>query len=310
MKTHFPILIFLFISSYSFSQAIQKDSVYHAHDSTFEIKTWKELSIVREFIRFEGKEDIYYKEFDFRTGRVKVEGLLKNGSCSGNWRFYNKRGTFDREIKFDVTNTLAYMRPSEPYDDVFKHIKQKSDSLLAQKKEKNGNFLFHFHSSQSYYYRTGFRKNGNTFKDARPNAFLMRYDLVFDDGQLFRTFAYVELELDSLGDIKKENYSSPMTDYKNIDFISMKSAASIALKNGLSDADQSLGFKFRFVTDSASVKKGKIILRVTGKIFDRKEELVNNGILITSYFHYTDLNPWTGEVIGSGTDAIAEIKMQ
>jgi hypothetical protein len=310
MKGHLFIFLFILLSVHTFSQVISKDSVYHSHDSTFEIKTWKELNIIREFIRFEGKEEIYYKEFDIRTKHLKAEGLLKNGLCSGTWKFYKKKGKFDKEIKFEVTNTRSYMRPSDPYDDVFKHIKQKCDTLLAQKKEKNCNFFFHLHSSQSYYYRSSFEKKGSLFKDVQPNTFLIRYDLVFTDGPLFRTFSYVELELDSIGNVKKENYSSLMTDYKNVDFISMRSAASIALKNALSDADQPLEFKFRFVADSVAGKKGKVILRVTGIFFNRKEETVKNGVSITSYFHYTDLNPWTGEVIGSGTDTITEIRMQ
>jgi hypothetical protein len=310
MKPPVLITLFVFASLYSFSQALQRDSIFHSHDSTFEIKTWKELNLIREFIRFEGKEEFYYKEFDFKTLHLKAEGLLKSGLCTGNWRFYKKKGKLDHQVNFEPVHTKSYTTADGPYADLFKYIKQKCDSLLEQKKEKSGNFLFHFHSSQSYYYRFGFTPNGNTYKQARPNSFLMRYDLVFNDGQLFRTFAYVELELDSLGNIKKENYSSLMTDYKNVDFISMKSAASIALKNGLDDADQPLGFKFLFITDSVAGKKGKIILRVTGKFFDRKKEIVKNGISITLYFRYTDLNPWTGEVIGSGADTITEINMQ
>jgi hypothetical protein len=306
MKGHLFIFLFIFLSVHAFSQAISKDSVYHSHDSTFEIKTWKELNIIREFIRFEGKEDIYYKEFDLKTKHLKAEGLLKSGLCSGSWRIYSKKGNFDHYLTFEQVHTKSYTTPAGPYDDIFKPIKQKCDSLLELKKEKNCNFFFHFHSSQSYYYRTSYR----TYINERPNTFLMRYDLVFNDGSLFRTFAYVELELDSTGNIKKENYSSLMTDHKNVDFIPMKSAASIALKNGLRDADQPLEFKFRFVSDSVAGKKGKVILRVTGIFFNRKEENVKNGISITSYFHYADLNPWTGEVIGSGTDTITEIRMQ
>jgi hypothetical protein len=309
MKTYFLIFISLFSSSHSFSQAMQKDSIYHSHDSTFEIKTWKELNIIREFIRFEGKEDIYYKEFDFNTQQLKVEGLLKNGLCSGTWKFYKKKGKFDHEIKFEPVHTKSYTTAAGPYTDVFKHIKQKCDSLLEQKKEKNCNFLFHFHSSQSYYYRSGFRKNGNTFKDAQPNAFLMRYDLVFDDGQIYRTFAYVELELDSTGTIKKKNYRSLITGNKNIDFIDLKSAASNALKHGLKDTDQPFGFEFRFVADSSSSKQRKLILRVGGHPFDVKEEKDQGWLLTTVQFRYVDMDPWTGEVIGSGSTSREERKI-
>jgi hypothetical protein len=307
MKGHLFIFLFILLSVHAFSQAISKDSVYHLHDSTFEIKTWKELNIIREFIRFEGKEDIYYKEFDLKTLHPKVEGLLKSGLCSGTWRFYKKKGKFD-EIKFEVTDTRSYMRPSDPYDDVFKHIKQKCDTLFAQKKEKNCNFFFHLHSSQSYYYRSSFEKKGSLFKDIRPNAFLIRYDLVFTDGPLFRTFAYVELELDSIGNVKKENYSSMMTDYKNVDFISMRSAASIALKNGLTATEQPFEFKFNFTADFAPSKKGKTFLRVTGgHPFETKEELMNGVPSRTYYYRYIDINPWTGKISGSGTTSSKEV---
>jgi hypothetical protein len=309
MKTLFLILISFLTPFCSFSQAIQKDSVYHSHDSAFEIKTWKDANIIREFIRFEGKEDIYYKEFDFKTRQLKTEGLLKSGLCSGTWKFYKKKGKLDHEINFEPVHTKSYTTAAGPYADLFKHIKQKCDSLLEQKKEKNCNFLFHFHSSQSYYYRTSYRKSGNTFNDARPNAFLMRYDLVFNDGQLYRTFAYVELELDSTGNVKKENYRSLMTGYKNVDFIAMKSAAAVALKNGLGDTDQPLGFEFRFVIDPSS-KQSKFILRVAGHPFDIKEEKDQGWLVTTSHFHYVDLNPWTAEVIGSGTTSKEERKIR
>jgi hypothetical protein len=308
MKIHLHLL-FLLASVHCSSQVITVDSVYHSHDSTFEIKVWKELNIIREFIRFEGKEEVYYKEFDFKTKHLKAEGMLKSGICSGTWMIYSKRGNFDHYLTFEQVHTKSYTTAAGPYTDLFKHIKQKCDSLLERKRETNCNFLFHFHSSQSYYYRSGFRTNGNTYKQARPNAFLMRYDLVFDDGQLYRTFAYVELELDSTGNVKKENYSSLMTGNKNIHFISMRSAAVIASKNGLGDLDQPLGFEFRFVTDSSLSKQNKLILRVAGHPFDIKEESDVGTSTTIFYFHYADLDPWTGNVIRSGTTSRKEMKI-
>jgi hypothetical protein len=306
MKIHFLILL-LFTSLPSFPQALQKDGIYQSGDSTIEIKTWEEQNIIREFIRFEGKEEFYYKEFDFKTKHLKAEGLLKNGFCSGTWKFYKKNGSPDHELTFETTPVKPYITAAGPYEDTFNDIKQKCDSLLAKKIAKNSNFIFHFHSSQSYYYRAGSRKGWKALKDIRPTAFLMRYDLVFNDGQLYRTFPYLELELDSAGTIKKMDFRSRMTGYKNIDFIAMKTAASIALKNGLSTAEAPFEFEFRFVNDS--LKRGKLILRVAGRPFDIKEEKDQGWILTTFQFQYVDMEPWTGRVIESGITSGEERKL-
>ncbi len=296
---YFLILGVLFYTFPSWGQALKKDTIYRSGDSTLEVKLYKELNVIREFIRVEGKEAFFYKEFDFKTKQLKTDGMFKGGYCAGDWKFYKKNGRIAREIHFEITAEKSYTFANEPYTTIFKSIKGSTDSLLNRKAIQKRNYDFYFHASHCYYYRSSFPKSWKTITNARPNEFLLRYDLTFEEEQIRRTFSYVELEVDSTGHVKKENYSSMISGYKNQDFISAKTADSIALQQGLTSIDQPFSFTFNFIKNSS--KAGKLIYRIEGKPYDRKESTEYGGYFVTTlYFRYVDLDPWTAEMIGSG----------
>ena len=107
------------------------------------------------------------------------------------------------------------------------------------------------------------------------------------------TFLFFEIELDGNGQLKKESSIKTFSNFKNNILLTIKSADSIALSNGLAEKDKPFTYEFEFITDSLQKNRCNLQFSITGRPF----EIKGNGSEFTEYSYEISVNPITMEFI-------------
>ncbi|MCF8428948.1 MAG: hypothetical protein K9G64_02360 [Bacteroidia bacterium] len=289
---NYVTILFLFTINICFGQnKIRPAGKYIIGDTIIEVKVYKEDNEIREFREIKGTEIEFYNLYDLNTKILREEGKFYKRYWSGLSKFYNAEGKLEKIINYDNNTKTLFNKKKEPYDDVFAEIKRKSDSLLI---EKYGFYFFNNYiiqnTNQSYYYGSGNSDSWFEVPNFKPNEFLMRYDIKLKDGERFLVF---DFELDGNGQLKPKNTIKTFSNFKNNILLTIKSADSIALLNGLTEKDKPFSYEFDCITDSLHKSRCNLEFSITGKPFERKD----NGSEFTEYCYKINVNPFTMEFI-------------
>ncbi len=288
----FLTIIFLLLLKLTFAQhIIRSEGKYLVGDTIIEVKVYKEDNEIREFREIKGTEIGFYKRYDLNTKILREEGKYYKHYYAGLLKFYDAKERLEKIINYDNNTKTLFNKKKEPYDEVFAKVKRKADSLLI---EKHGLYFFNNYiiqnTNRSHYYGSGTSGSWFEVTNYKPNEFLMRYDLKLKDGERFLVY---EFELDSNGNFKKESSIKTISNIKNNILLTIKSADSIALLNGLTEKDKPFTYEFECITDSLQKSRCYLQFSITGKPFERK----NNGNEFTEYCYKINLNPFTNEFI-------------
>lgn len=288
----FLTIIFLLLLKLTFAQHIlRSEGKYLVGDTIIEVKVYKEDNEIREFKEIKGTETEFYNCYDLNSKILREEGKFYKGYWSGIVKFYDAKGKLEKTIDYDNNIKTLFNKKKGPFDEFFTKTKSNADSLLIQ---KYGLYFFQNHiiqnTNQSFYY--GADTSGDWFEvpNYKPNEFLMRYDLKLKDGERFLVY---EFELDSNGNLKRESSIKTISNIKNNILLTIKSADSIALSNGLTEKDKPFTYEFECIADSLQKSKCYLQFSITGKPFKRKD----NGSEFTEYCYKINLNPFTNEFI-------------
>lgn len=284
----------LLISLVSFSCFGQKNTTVETDSSVIETKFFKDEGYIGEFNRLKTQKKTYYKQFNYKTKKIAEEGIFLNGYNVGLWKYYSKKGKLEKTINYDNGETKYYTANKPKFTDYFEFIKNKADTFLIS---NFGSKFFSnsivWNASNSYYY--GPSSNGRWFEETeeKPNIFLMRYQIIFDN----KKYQTIEFHLDAFGNLTHRFGDNDVKGIRKCsenecEFkINLKQAYEIGKTEGFK-----LEEKKHFIYLNYDEKNNSYELIVAD--FDRTEKIDNKS---TEYFNAIIINPWTGKIIEKTT---------
>lgn len=280
----------ILLSFFTLSCFGQKNTSVETDSSTIETKYFKDEDYIAEFNRLKDQDKIYYKQFDFKTKNVTEEGVFLKGYNVGLWKYYSKKGKLEKSINYE-TGEAKYLSSNKPkYADYFEFIKLKADSILIS------NFGSKFFSNNiiwnvvnSYYY--GPASTGRWFEETeeKPNIFLMRYQVIFDN----KKHQTIEFHVDASGNLTHRFGDDDIKGIKKCkenecEFtLTLKQAFDLGKAEGLKLEEKKHVIYLNYDEKS---KEYELIIAD----YDRTEKADNR---TSDYYNAIIIDPWTGKII-------------
>lgn len=240
---------------------------------------------------------IPFKEKYPGTNTVKEKGWFKHDNCVGTWKYYSKDRALIKTINFDTGEKKYYTDYRDPYDDIFKKMQAKANSFLLTYFDTE--FIdrhIKWNINGSYFYGPGVAENWFNYTNVRPNRFLFRYDIVFDQKRTYEEV--IQFELDVFGNLihKTDRDVKGITNCKNDTMsckfnVSYRSAIDTAQAHGL----KKNGKKYIYYLDWRKTTPKHEILGVYEIVVARFNEKEKNGNRTTYKYDAVIIDPWTGK---------------
>lgn len=96
----------------------------HTDSSLIDIKYDEELDYIREFNRLDSFDVTYYKDFSFRTKKIREVGTFIGGNEKGIWKYYDSTGALIRQQDFGSWNKWRHLRDSLRLTMLYLRIKE------------------------------------------------------------------------------------------------------------------------------------------------------------------------------------------
>jgi hypothetical protein len=220
----------------------------------------------------------------------------KEGNCKGTWKYFSEDGILIKSINYDTGEKKYYSTYRDPHDDIFEKMKLKADSFLLKYFDKE--FIANnikWEPNESYYYGPGIAGRWFEPTQVKPNKFLFRFNLIFDQERIYHQL--IRFELDEYGnlihvideDLTGIAYckAGPIPCKFNTTY---KQALDTAESHGLKTKGKTLFYlDWRKTTPKDSIFGEYEI--VVAKFREKKKK----GNRTTYYYDAVIINPWTGK---------------
>ena len=78
--------------------------------SKIETRYFEDLNSIREFNELDSFEIIYYKDFYFKTKKIRESGMMIGGDQKGIWTYYDTTGTITKIVDFGKWDRKMHAR--------------------------------------------------------------------------------------------------------------------------------------------------------------------------------------------------------
>jgi YD repeat-containing protein len=296
------LIIFLFVSGHIFSQ---NKIVIHTDSSRIETDTFRKERIVYEYMK---NRDLvkwtYYNEKNIIETKAQYD---TTEHPIGVWYEYDENGELIRTEDYDNRTWTVYQKQLYPYKTYLDQIKFKADKIVI---DAYGVDFFSKHTKWDFgqcaiYFKGGGGGDWTEPISEKPISFLIRYDIVTDNGKLYDDL--IEFQLNSKGelyfpfelpdDVKGFEKISSKSSFKLTEFEAIQKAKNL----GLTETDTTKAeaflfwdyFKDKKLTQFNGQFKFYVIIK-SNSIRDIRPQ--GRSEVIDKYDVYV-FSPWTGDFL-------------
>jgi hypothetical protein len=283
--------IFIFLSLITlkcYSQISQEE--IQKGDTLIKISQDLNLNIYSKSKRVKGQDLEFIKTYILNSNILIEEGqyeFYKN--WKGLRKIYSNEGKIIREINYENNTETFFNNYSKPFKEYFNFIKIKTENNLRKKFGKSfyDNFLI-LNPNNSVFFGKTTSDYWFEIPEEKPNYFQMTYDIKWQNNRV----PFLYFSLDSLGNYAGQKFLTKINKINNYNqkpLLSKKNIEKIALKNGLTENDKPLEYKF-ILTQNI---KTELQLIVYGKPF----ETVTDGEKTKASYVLITIDPFTGKFL-------------
>jgi len=188
------LISFLFISGRIFSQ---DKIILYTDSSRIEIDTFRNERIVEEYMKNRNLVKwTYYNSKNIIGTKGQCDTLER---YIGIWYEYDENGGLIRTEDYDKRTWTVYNKKLYPYKSYLDQIKSKADKIVI---DAYGIDFFKKHTKWDFgqcaiYFKDGRGGNWTDPVNEKPISFLIRYDIITDNGKLYDDM--IEFQLNSKG---------------------------------------------------------------------------------------------------------------
>ena len=296
------LITFLFLSVDSFSQ---DKIIIHTDSSRIEIDTFRNKRIVEEYIK---NKNLVKWTFFNEKNIIETKGQCDTlERYIGLWYEYDETGGLIRTEDYDNRTWTVHNKKLYTYKSYLDQIKSKADKIVI---DAYGIDFFNKHTKWDFgqcaiYFKGGGGGNWTDPVNEKPISFLIRYDIVTDNGKLYDDM--IEFQLNSKGelffpfelpdDVKGFEKISSKSSFKLTEFEAIQKAKNLGLTETDTTKAEAFLFWDFFKNKKLTQFNGQYKFYVIIKSNSIKDIRPQGRSTVIDKFDVYVFNPWTGDFL-------------
>jgi hypothetical protein len=292
----------LFISGDSFSQ---DKIIIHTDSSRIEIDTFRNERIVEEYMKNRNLVKwTYYNSRNIIETKGQCDTLER---YIGIWYEYDENGELIRTEDYDKRTWTVHKNKLFPYKSYLDQIKAKADKIVIN---AYGIDFYNKHTKWDFgqcaiYFKGGGGGNWTDPVNEKPISFLIRYDIVTDNGKLYDDM--IEFKLNSKGklffefelqdEVKGFEKIGSKSGFKLTEFEAIQKAKNLGLTETDTTKAEAFLFWDYFKDKKLTQFNGQYKFYVIIKSNSIKDIRPQGRSIVIDKFNVYVFNPWTGEFL-------------